>query len=312
VSGGFLLTSFATRYWHVVLAQGLCAGLGAGCLAIPSVALLPQYFARRRAIATGIATAGSSLGGVVYPLLFQGLLERVGFAWACRVMGFVALATCSFSVSVMRLRATPRRVRSLLELAAFREVPYVYFCATMFFSNMGFFVPIFYLQTYALVHGVQASLALHLVAIVNAASVVGRIVPAYIASKAGPVNIMFLMAVMATVVVFSWIGIVDQGPGHIVFGTLYGFASGGIIALPAVVLASITKDLSYLGTRLGMCNFISSIAALVGAPIAGAILKSTGKYIGVQIFGGLTILFAVLFLLGIRITRAGTKLWIFV
>jgi hypothetical protein len=59
---GMMMTSICIEYWQVVLAQGLCVGVGAGCMLLPSVAIMPQYFTKGRAFATGIAVAGSSTG----------------------------------------------------------------------------------------------------------------------------------------------------------------------------------------------------------------------------------------------------------
>ena len=59
---GFMMLSLAKTYWQVILAQGVCVGLGAGCLFVPSVAILSTYFSTRIATAMGIAASGSSLG----------------------------------------------------------------------------------------------------------------------------------------------------------------------------------------------------------------------------------------------------------
>jgi MFS family permease len=59
---GTLMTSFCTQYWQILLAQGICVGLGSGFLGLASVAIIPLYFSRKRMIATGIAATGSSLG----------------------------------------------------------------------------------------------------------------------------------------------------------------------------------------------------------------------------------------------------------
>ena len=45
-----------------MLAQGLVVGVGDGCLFLPSVAIVSQYFTTKRALATGVAAAGSGLG----------------------------------------------------------------------------------------------------------------------------------------------------------------------------------------------------------------------------------------------------------
>jgi len=59
---GHMMLSLCTTYYQVFLAQAITVGLGAGCLFIPSVAILSQYFSTKLATATGLAAAGSSLG----------------------------------------------------------------------------------------------------------------------------------------------------------------------------------------------------------------------------------------------------------
>ena len=67
---GLMMTSVSTKYYQVMLAQGVCIGLGSGCIFVPSFAIIPQYFSSRKALATGIAASGSSLGETDAPVLF--------------------------------------------------------------------------------------------------------------------------------------------------------------------------------------------------------------------------------------------------
>lgn len=59
-----MMLSMCHEYYQVLLAQGLCIGLGAGCIFIPGVAILSTYFNTKLALANGIAAAGSGLGGL--------------------------------------------------------------------------------------------------------------------------------------------------------------------------------------------------------------------------------------------------------
>ena len=59
---GMMMTSLCHSYWQVILAQGIVIGLGNGALFVPSIALLPTYFSKRRALSTGIAITGGNLG----------------------------------------------------------------------------------------------------------------------------------------------------------------------------------------------------------------------------------------------------------
>lgn len=59
---GYFMVSICDQYWQVMLAQGLLAGFGSCFLFVAAIAIIPQYFDRRKAIANGIAASGSGLG----------------------------------------------------------------------------------------------------------------------------------------------------------------------------------------------------------------------------------------------------------
>lgn len=287
---GTMMTSFGSQYWEIFLSQAVCTGIGAGLLYIPSVAILPQYFSTRRVFATAIATSGSSLGGVIYPVLFQQLHPKIGFPWATRCIGFVNLATCLFAIFAMRSRVPPKQRRMLVEVAAFKEPRYAIFCTAMFFAYVGLFIPIFYIQPYAVDARVMSTeLAVHLVPFLNAASIPGRIIPGILARKGNPVAVLFGAAAVNGVLGFAWIGIHHTG-GIVAFAVLYGFFSGAFVALPAVVLTVLTPDPSTLGTRMGMCSTVCSLGCLCGAPVAGALLSDTGGYLALQLFSAVATL----------------------
>lgn len=305
---GFMTLSLCTQYWQIILAQALCVGLGNGCLYIPSVAIIPQYFSSRKAIATGIAASGSSFGGVLYPIIFRQLQPRIGFAWTTRILGFLVLVTSLLSIGVMRVRQTSAARRVLLEPSAFKEPPYAMFCLAMFFGYIGFFCPIFYIESYAISAGAMGeNLAFYLVAMLNAASVPGRIVPGLLGPHAGPLNILLICATISGTVTVCWIGI-RTSSGLIALAVLYGFFSGAFVSLPAVALTSLTSDLRKLGTRMGMCSVICGFGSLCGAPIAGAILGASNSFLGMQLYAGLATYITAILLLLSRIFKVGTKL----
>ena len=57
-----MMSSLSSNYWQFILAQGLVVGLGNGCLFVPSIAVLPTYLLKWRALVTGIAITGGNLG----------------------------------------------------------------------------------------------------------------------------------------------------------------------------------------------------------------------------------------------------------
>lgn len=69
---GIMMLSLSTKYWQVFLSQGICMGLGAGLLYIPSLALVGIWFDKKRALAMGIVMSGIAVGAyfLFHPLVF--------------------------------------------------------------------------------------------------------------------------------------------------------------------------------------------------------------------------------------------------
>ena len=63
---GMFMTSLGSKYWHILLSQGICVGLGSGLLALTALAILPLYFSKRRLLAGGIAATGSGLCKLIH------------------------------------------------------------------------------------------------------------------------------------------------------------------------------------------------------------------------------------------------------
>lgn len=56
------MLSLCTKYWQVMLAQGVAFGLAAAGLSLPAMATATQWFSTKKGLAVGIVSAGSSLG----------------------------------------------------------------------------------------------------------------------------------------------------------------------------------------------------------------------------------------------------------
>jgi MFS family permease len=74
---GHMMLSLCSTYWQCLLTQGFLIGIGGGCLYIPSIAILPMYFKRKIGLVIGLASSGSSLGGIIYPIMFYRLINLV-------------------------------------------------------------------------------------------------------------------------------------------------------------------------------------------------------------------------------------------
>lgn len=188
---GHMMTSLCTTYWQTILAQGIVIGASAGCLFIPAVAILPTYFTTKIGLSIGLAVSGSSTGGIIYPIMFYKLIDKVGFGWSVRILGFTALATLLVPIFVMKMRVKPPRVRSIIDWTAFTDFPYMVLVVGGILGFIGLYTGLFYTSYYGQSTGVtDESLSFYLVPILNAGSIFGRTLPNWLSDKIGPLNVL--------------------------------------------------------------------------------------------------------------------------
>ena len=232
----------------------------------------------------------SSKGGVIFPIVFRRLQAEVGYGWATRVIGFIVLVTLTIPAIVLKPRVLPGKSRQLLDPRAFKEAPYILFSFAMFLVFIGLYIPFFYIPVYAAERlRVNEDLAFYLLAVLNAASIFGRIIPNIIADKLGAMHVLIPFTFVAGILSLAWIGIHDLA-GIVVFCVLYGFFSGAIVSLPPTALVALSPDLSVIGTRMGMCFSFAGFGLLIGNPIAGALLSSKSGFSGLEAFSGATVI----------------------
>lgn len=310
VTFGLMMLSICKEYWQVLLAQAFCVGFGTGCLFVPSVAILSTYFTTHIATAMGLAAAGSSLGGVLYPIIFYRLQPLIGFGWTTRTIGFIVLATQLIPNLCMKVRVLPASKRKIVDWSAFREPPYALFVGGGFLAFIGLYTPFFYIQLFAIQSNIaDTNLAFYLLPILNASSTFGRIFPNMVADKVGPFNIVVLCATISGILALCLNAVSSIG-SLIVFCILYGFFSGSFVSLPPTILVGLSPNRGIVGTRMGMCFACVAVGVLIGTPIAGAILDTSG-FTGVWIFGGVLTVLGGCVIGAARVCKIGWKLTAF-
>jgi len=94
ITAGLLLSLAMTRVWQLVLLWGVVIGLGTGLTALVlGVTVATRWFSTQRGLVTGLLTASSATGQLVFLPLLAGVSEQ--FGWRAAVMmvsGALALA----------------------------------------------------------------------------------------------------------------------------------------------------------------------------------------------------------------------------
>jgi MFS family permease len=274
----------------VILAQGFCVGMGGGIAYIPALVVISSNFTTKRPIAIGCASIGSSVGSVIFPILFRQLQPKIGFSWTVRTIGFINLLLALItSLILCRRPGKKTRARSLIEWKALTELPFMLLSISLTCVMLAFYVPIFYVPAYARTKlGADKDLSFYMLAILNGASTFGRTVPYLVSQRVKPIFVLLFCTTGSALAMYSWIA-ATKIPGFIVWLCYWGFLSGTLVTAPTSIIAhpAFCPDMNYIGTRMGMMWGFSSLGGLAGTPIAGALVDlDKGVFVRAQVFAG--------------------------
>lgn len=243
-----MMTSLCKEYYQFILAQGVLGGIACGMIFTPVVSTVGQYFVKWRAWAMGLVVSGAAIGGIVFPVTLSRLLSQIGFGWAVRVVGFIMLALLVYA-SITTKEFAPRRQKDLFLPKAFTKWAYIFANAGFLIGLMGLYGPIFYISSYSSARGMDSQLALYQVAILNAPSFFGRIIPNFMGDKFGRFNMAIIAYLACAVLCYCWTA-AESTAGITVWVIFFGFFSGAIFSLYSPTIAQgLSSPLVILNSR---------------------------------------------------------------
>ncbi|KAI1803272.1 MFS general substrate transporter [Daldinia bambusicola] len=288
---GLLCTSFAGQYPWIILSYGIAIGLGSGALFVPSQAAIQNYFSSEKAaLPTGISMTGSSVGGIMYPIIFRQLENRFGFPWTCRAFALINGVLLLTSCLLIKPRQSQQLERNISSRSANWDVFYDWkliilgVCALIL--NIGVDVPFYFVPTFVQMKlGLSAEVGDSLLAGINASSLLGRIFFTWISGYSTAFITWQFLIFGACMLLFCW-WIVGTLAGIVVFVILYGFFVGGLISLIPSTVRELNPHSEIIGARIGLVEGFQGVGFLIGPPIAGAIMMTPAGYFGVSMFCG--------------------------
>ncbi|KAI5917757.1 putative MFS monocarboxylate transporter [Camillea tinctor] len=272
---GLMMMSLCTEYYQFFLCQAICVGVGAGISFTPSVAALAACVTEpsARAKVMGLVACGSSVGGIVYPIMFRFLVPEIGFPWTVRIIGFLALGLDLISyLPLLSHQKQPAGRRPFFDPSTLTDLPFMLLCVASICSATAYYIPFIYLPlvTAERIPSVGADFGFDLLAIVNGSSAFGRIMGGLAAAKFGPTETICVCLCFGSILLFCWIA-VGTIAGTIAWSVFWGITSGVLVALPGAMVPLFCPSLAVVGTRSGMYWTFVGLGLLIGSPIGGAI-----------------------------------------
>ncbi|KAJ2829099.1 hypothetical protein IWW50_001040 [Coemansia erecta] len=264
-----------------------------------------QWTEKYRALATGIAVAGGSIGGLWMSFATRAMNTHLGYHWSLRVNGLMIIAAgCAFSPLMRKRMDVPKRDK-IIDLAALKNGRFILLFIFSMFATGGYYAPYYYMPPYVEVVLKQpAGWSANISSILNAGSIADRILIGISADFLGPLNALLLSSVISTIAVLVfWLPF--KNLGMLIFSAVvFGFCSGSLVSLIPVITANLF-GIKRLSSNIGLLFISYTIGSFVCSPVAGSLLDKYGHgtdYTWTIVYAGLFFAVATLTLLVLRIS----------
>ncbi len=297
---GFLVLAGTSSLVRFYLTMGCLVALGSAALGpVSSNTAVARWFVRRRGRALGVATAGISMGGVLFVPLTQLLIDR--FGWRVAFVGLAAAVVLRGIPPVaLWMRRSPEEMglepdgeksavtatdigiveaeleRSLSPREALRSRNFWLIAAAFALTVSGLSAVLLHQITYLLDQGVSPSLASWVLGGTAAVGVVGKLGFGSLIDRSDHrrvilfcfclqgLGVSLLLLPLSPVVLVAYV-------------LLYGYAMGGNATLQATVIGECFGRIHYGAIAGRMSPVIVTLQAL-GVPFVGWIHDRSGSY----------------------------------
>ncbi|KAL4955132.1 major facilitator superfamily domain-containing protein [Aspergillus filifer] len=311
VCASFLLSSFSTTIWHLLVSQGVTAALGCALVYSPTTLSLGECIWRHanRAVAYGIVLSTKNIVGTSCPFLIRYLLNNHGFETTMQIWTGIVGATSLMSIFLIpthpsRLalarQSTGERERRSIPWSFLRH-PTIYLYATaIIFQSSGYGIPQTYLSTYArdIAHLPQTSGTM-LLAVFNAPGIIASSFFAWLSDnqrvRLKSQTTASIPPVVCAVVTFLFWGLTSQSPSQVpnpgsqestallvLYSLTFGFFSGGYSGTWGGMLSHLEHEAAEHneaidpGMVYGLLNGVRGVG-YAGGGFAGVKLLSLGS-----------------------------------
>ncbi|KAJ0016092.1 hypothetical protein NQD34_014382 [Periophthalmus magnuspinnatus] len=312
---GMAASSFTQSIIELYITAGVITGLGFCFSFQPAVTILGHYFVRRRAFANAMSSTGTALGLCILPVLGNYLHIEYGWRGSFLVLGAVLFNCCACGAVMRPLKSQRPRGPPLINhqaslsqeekdqntkgflktasnylLSALKKhMAFDQFCNNpkycvysigITWMMLGFVVPLIYLVPYATAHDMEPSQAAMLLSILGVVNIVIR----------PPIGLIFSMPwfkgrhiyVFASALLVNGLSnniccIGATFPILVSYVVIYGLSMSLVGSLMFTVLMDIV-EMSRFPSALGLLAIMESVTLLIGPPLAGILVDSSGQY----------------------------------
>uniref|UniRef100_A0A3P8VXR3 Monocarboxylate transporter 7 n=1 Tax=Cynoglossus semilaevis TaxID=244447 RepID=A0A3P8VXR3_CYNSE len=312
ISLGTITSAYTNSLKEMYITVGIVSGLGYCLTFLPTITTLAQYFNRRRALVTSVASAGESVAIFAFAPVFTALKAHIGWRHCLIIIGMfqASVTVCglllcpiiikpeqlqtvyeleneqtrtsmSSGVSAEAEAGSPKPSNTkLLDVSVLKDSAFICYALFGLFATLGFFAPQLYVIELSKSRGVEPSMASYMLSVMAVAEIFGRLSIGVVLNKVPcRKTLVLLVCVVFLCLVLVAFTLVWEFWGLVVCCALYGYFLGTVASTHIPMLAEEdVVGVQKMASAVGMYVFIQSFAGLAGPPLAGVLVDVTQNY----------------------------------
>lgn len=309
---GFILCSFSTKLWQLYCTQGLMIGFGFSLIFSPAVVQLSSWFLKKRGLASGIVVCGAGVGGVIFTLASQKLIQQTGdFKWGMRMLGILTLVLNLLVLILIKERVPFPRVQSkesfkkqchiILNIHAMKHWRVIEISLWFGCGVVSYIVLTYSLAAFATFIGLSQEEGSHITAIFNGCQAIGRPFIGIMGDKLGRINVAIFFNIFVMILIFAFFINCNSFLTLLFFSILSGLTTGWCQLLnqaimpDAVAMAEFPSVWSYENIIVGCFCLFAEVVALKLRNMSAAM-----PFLHAQIFCGFMVFASLICIVPVR------------
>lgn len=297
LAAGFFLLSLAGAMWHVTATYALCMSFAMVLMGPTLVSsMLARWFTRRRGLAMGIASLGTSACGFLLPPLLQWGIDGWGWREAFRFFA-LASAVVMLPLTWLLLEDSPARrglapdgvapvpaadasvsvlpaagsTSEIMRQANFWVIALVLGVLFSVYSAL-----LSNLAPLATGRGLSAGNAAYLISTLAVCGMIGKVVFGMLADR---IDLRLGLAAALALVIVTLLLLIHAKGFLLLFAASasLGLAAGGMLPVWGALMAVLFGAANY-GRVMGLMNPVMMPVVVAGSPFAGWSFDATGDY----------------------------------
>nr|CAD7432758.1 unnamed protein product [Timema monikensis] len=174
----------------------------------------------------------------------------------------------------------------MMDISLLRDPVFLLISISNLFGIMGLYIPFFFLVDAAIKDGIEPKAAAFLLSIIGITNTLGRVICGYVADFPW-VNSVLLnnICLLITTISIASMPFCESYTSYIIMAIVFGIAISGYVSLTSIILVDLL-GLNKLTSAFGLLLLFRGTAAIIGAPLAGAVYDATHSYSASFLMGG--------------------------